>query len=447
MVAGILSLLLGIAGAASSGSQKIVGYYPSWGIYQGFTWKQIDYSQVTHVAWSFAMVDSLTGAMIGPEEQKESDDLDSLVKAAHARGVKVLVSLGGATGSSAFPPMARVAAKRERFCREVTEFVRSRNLDGADMDWEWSGTPLAADTAAYPLLLNQLRDSLGSSRILSAALPASDWGGRWFDIPRIVDALDWIGVMTYDMTGDWDEYSGYNSPLFVNPRKVGSHAVADWSVASSMDYWNRKRGVPKSKLLIGQPSYGFVFSGATAPGATYSGTATYSAYRSIVAALPTWARHWDDTAKANWATTPGGEYVTWDDPRTAAMKARWAKENGYAGAIVWELSQDYSAASGHPIMDSLSRILLGDPVSVASRGASADGIRWVGNNVVAELAGDEVGILEIVDLRGRVLRATRGRGPVLRTSLDGIRPGVVVVRATSGVLGARSRRILVQTPD
>ncbi len=434
MVAGILSLLLGIAGAASSAAQKIVGYYPSWGIYQGFTWKQIDYSQVTHVAWSFAMVDSLTGALIGPEEQKESDDLDSLVKAAHAHGVKVLVSLGGATGSSAFPPMARVAAKRERFCHEVTEFVRSRNLDGADMDWEWSGpdSVIKRDTAAYSLLLNQLRDSLGSSRILSAALPASDWGGRWFDIPRIVDALDWIGVMTYDMTGDWDEYSGYNSPLFVNPRKVGSHAVADWSVASSMDYWNGRRGVPKSKLLFGQPSYGFVFAEGSAPGAIRKGAATYSDYRSIVDALPTWTRHWDDTAKANWATTPGGEYVTWDDPRTAAMKARWAKENGYAGAIVWELSQDYSAASGHPIMDSLAKVLSGDPVSVASRGATGGGIRRVGNNVFVELADGESGTLELVDPRGRVLRSTVGRGPVLRTSLDGIRPGVVLARTDRG---------------
>lgn len=442
----ILSLLLGLVGAAASQPQKIVGYYPSWGIYSGFTWKQIDYAQVTHVAWSFAMVDSLTGALIGPQAKKESDDLDSLVKAAHARGVKVLVSLGGATGSSSFPPMARDASRRERFCREVAEFVRSRNLDGADMDWEWSGTPAAADTAAYSLLLNQLRDSLGPDLILSAALPASDWGGRWFNVPKIVDALDWIGVMTYDLTGDWDDYSGYNSPLFVNPRKVGSHAVADWSVAASMDYWNRRRGVPKDKLLIGQPMYGFVFSGATGPGATYSGKATYSDYSSIVAALPAWTRHWDDTAKANWATTPDGEYVTWDDPRTAAMKARWAKENGYAGAIVWELSQDHAGGGIHPIMDSLAKVLLADPASVAPRRANSDGIRLVGREVVLELADGESGMLELVDLRGRVLRAARGKGPALRASLDGIRPGVVVVRASVSS-GTRGRRILVGVPD
>lgn len=443
----ILSLLLGVAGAAASLPQKIVGYYPSWGIYQGFTWKQVDYTQVTHVAWSFAMVDSSTGALVGPGDRRESDDLDSLVKAAHAHGVKVLVSLGGATGSGAFAPMARVAARRERFCREVSEFVRSRNLDGADMDWEWSGTPSAADTAAYPVLLDQLRDSLGPSRILSAALPASDWGGRWFDIPRIVDALDWIGVMTYDMTGDWDGFSRYNSPLFVNPRKAASGTVADWSVAASMDYWNRRRGVPKTKLLIGQPMYGFVFSGATGPGATYSGSATYSDYRSIVADLPTWTRHWDDTAKANWATTPDGGYVTWDDPRTAAMKARWAKENGYAGAIVWELSQDHAGGGSHPIMDSLAKVLLGDPVAVAPRGPKHDGIRQVGDGVVLDLADGESGTLELVDPGGRVLRSTAGRGAALRLGLDGIRPGVVLARAVSGASGARTRRILVRSPD
>ncbi|HQF54149.1 MAG TPA: glycosyl hydrolase family 18 protein [Fibrobacteria bacterium] len=275
----ILSLLLGVAGAAASQPQKIVGYYPSWGIYQGFTWKQVDYTQVTHVAWSFAMVDSSTGALIGPGDRRESDDLDSLVKAAHAHGVKVLVSLGGATGS----------------------------------------------------------------------------------------------------------------------------------------------------------------------GATYSGSATYSDYRSIVADLPTWMRHWDDTAKANWATTPDGGYVTWDDPRTAAMKARWAKENGYAGAIVWELSQDHAGGGNHPIMDSLAKVLLGDPVAVASRVPKGDGIRQAGGEVVLDLADGESGTLELVDPLGRVLRSTNGRGAALRIGLDGIRPGVVLARTDRGprtmvlVVGVPSR--------
>ena len=254
----------------------------------------------------------------------------------------------------------------------------------------------------------------------------------------LAGVLDWIGVMTYDMTGDWDSQSRYNSPLFKNPRKVAGNAVADWSVAASMDYWSRTRGVPKDKLLFGQPQYGFVFSGATSPGATYSGSATYSDYQSIVAALPTWTLHWDDTAKANWATTPDGEYVTWDDPRTAAMKARWAKENGYAGAIVWELSQDLAGDGSHPMMDSLSRILRSESVGVGTAARPTLVLSVRGNELFLPVEPGAGNRLELFAPDGRLLRAAESVEGGLGLRLDGIRPGLAIARLrTSALEGAQ----------
>jgi chitinase len=413
--------------------QKIVGYFPSWAPSQSpaFTWKEIDYSQVTHICWSFGWPDSTNGNLAGITVQ-DARNIDSLVARSHANGVKVLLSLGGGGMARTFPKVATTPALRAKFCHNVKTFLASHQLDGADMDWEWEATPPASDTAGYRLLVRELRDSLGRNLLLTAAMPASDWWAKWMPVAGIVDAMDWLGIMTYDMTGDWDTQSGYNSPLFNNPRSGIDHDVADLSVSSAMTYWSVKRAVPKSKLLFGQPFYGVRFAKGTTPGAAFSGSAVQEGYAEVSPQFAGWTRHWDDTAKANWATTSSGEYVSWDDPRTTAMKARWAKDNGYAGAIVWELSQDWSPNAGHPMLDSLARILLENPSSTAPS-RKFDNFRLVLDraSMTARISGAHPRRLDLLDLEGRIVRTAPRHGDLIELDLHGLRPGLYLVRGSS----------------
>jgi len=310
-----------------------------------------------------------------------------------------------------------------------------------DLDWEYVDAPSAQDTAGYTALVRELRDSLGRNLSLSAALPASAWGGKWFSVEGFADSLDWLGIMTYDLTGGWDTQTGFNSPLYNNSRQGVDHAVAEVSVSSSMGYWNLTRGVPKSKLLYGQPFFGFLFTDGSFPGSAFTQNADYVAYSDIATLLPTWKIHRDDTAEVDWASTPEGGYATWDQPASVGLKARWARANGYAGAIVWDLSQDALPNAGHPLLDSLFANLRPNGTATRPRsGAFSASLSHQGRFLMARWPDSGPARLELVGLDGRRVREVRGFNGELRVDLEGIAAGAVAARLT---WSGGEKRILV----
>src|ERR1035437_1212855 len=118
----------------------VVAYIPDWD--PTFTWRSIDYTQVTHLDWAFVTPD--TNGKLSALDRANVLRLDSITSTAHAAGVKVLVSLGGADGSTTFAGAARNPVARANLGHQVKILLAARNLDGVDIDWE---TPTASDTA------------------------------------------------------------------------------------------------------------------------------------------------------------------------------------------------------------------------------------------------------------------------------------------------------------
>lgn len=329
----------------SAAQHKVVGYFPDW--WDWFGADEVDYSRLSHVAWSFVAPTSDDLQAFSSDKRAK---LDALVLAAHAAQVKVILSLGGAESGATFRTMTATSAVRHQFLHDLKVFIAERSLDGVDIDWEFV---VEEDSAAIRVLVEEMRDSLGPSLSISAAVPASNYWARWFRAERFIDKMDWLGVMTYDMTGSWAESATFNAPLFPSP------TAPDLSLAQAMQYWSSNRGIAKSKLLAGHPFYGYEFAEASAPGAIGFGTVTYLDFREISAQLSNWTLHWDDEAQVPWATTPAGSYVTWNDDRATALAARYVRDNDYAGSIIWDLSADYDRDSGkHLLLDSVGAILL-----------------------------------------------------------------------------------------
>lgn len=331
-------------------SRKILaGYYPDWGVWNhpSYTVDLVPYKQLTHVIWSFISPNE-DGSLRGDAVQDPSD-LDQMVKLAHDQGVKVILSLGGAGLCENFAPVSKNEALRSKFVKELMEFVEAHHLDGVDMDWEYSKVPVASeDTAGYNKLLKDIRTNLPQGKTLSAALPCSDYYGKFFTAEALLENLDWFGLMTYDITGDWDEKARFDSPLLPNSKWT------TWSWKQAAAYWT-KRGVPASKIVMGVPSFGFVFHGATGPGSDFD-YAEQESYADILK-MADWQLFYDDISKEPYGIADD-MFVTYEDARSSIEKASWIVTNNYAGAMVWELSHDYLEEEKQPIINALSTVLL-----------------------------------------------------------------------------------------
>ena len=346
----VLSFLTFAACIPAFAAPLFIGYYPDWGKWRkpAYSVDKVPYDKLTHVLWSF-ITPNTDGTLHG-DAADDPTALDSMVTLAHAAGTKVILSLGGGGQSANFTPVAKDNSLRQKFIENLVRYVKDHNLDGLDMDWEWDYSPVPdQDTIAYNKLLTELREALPKNKSLSAALPCSRYYGKYFTPEVLVKNLDWFGFMTYDMTGSWDEKAMFDSPLYPH------EGYTTWSWKQTLDYWS-ERGVPTSKMVFGIPTFGFEFEGATGPGTKFTkDKVTTLGYAKIVANTD-WQFYFDSVSVEPYAIS-ANSYTTFEDPHSAAEKARWVKQNNFAGIMIWEVSYDYIEGVGQPILDSIALVL------------------------------------------------------------------------------------------
>lgn len=315
----------------SAADAMVLGYYPAWDT--GLASGEIGFSRFTHLAHAFAS--PTPDGAIGVVEPAAARALTS---PAHAAGVKVILSLGGGgAGSDHFAAIMADGAKADRWIGESVAFVEAGGYDGIDCDWEFPQTKV--DAANLVKLVAAYRTRLPHT-LLSMAVNASDWYGRWFDHAALLPLFDFLNVMTYDFHGPWGDHAGHNSPLHPAP---GDPDGAGMNCAAGMAYWNVTKRFPREKLLLGIPCYGRSFlvprlhlPTREASPRTYLG---YNAVRKLLA--EGWRREWDAAAAVPYLVKDGvAEVISYEDEESAELKGRWAREQGYRGIFFWEVSQD-----------------------------------------------------------------------------------------------------------
>ncbi len=338
----------------SSLSKTVVGYYPSWARAE-FDHTRIEYSSLTHIAHAFAWPDP-EGNLIVPEGYVYPE----LVAAAHANGVKMIMSIGGWGNCDGFAPMASLSATRGGFINQVVQFCREQGYDGVDIDWEFvEGDGQEQD---FSLLIRELWAALKAMnppRLLTMAAPADEYYARWIDFESLHPYFDFIGFMTYDFHGEWSDHSGHNSPLY----SCGGDACG--SVDKTFNY-ARERQVPLEKLLLGVPFYGRSFDsqGLYAPFQTSRG---YAFHEAADLWAQGWSYQWDHCAKVPTLVAPGGkEILSYDDVFSVAWKCLYVNDKQVAGVIIWELSQD--GLPGSPFSPFLIKVF---PIFFGGAGGAA----------------------------------------------------------------------------
>jgi chitinase len=323
-------ILLAIAVLSSSvlveAQNKVVAYVPNW-IDLASLAETIDYASITHINLAFEnpMNDS------GDLSFNTKDDV--LIAKAHANHVPVLISIGGGSASENKDLLARYSdlqsdAKRAGFVAKIADYVASHKFDGLDVDIEGPGI-----NKDYGVFIHDLAMALKpNGKLLTAAL-SQGYGGN--KVPDSVFAsFDFVNIMAYDGAGPWD------------PKSPGQHSSLEFA-RSNVAYW-LKRGLAKSKAVLGVPFYGYGFGEAFRKG-------DY-AYSEIVASYP-----------GSENTDQAGNTIWYNGIPTIKAKTRYVIDQGLAGVMIWSLDSDVKGKQS--LLSAIHETLLASQPAPASEKA------------------------------------------------------------------------------
>src|SRR5260370_39311665 len=118
-------------------ASRVVAYLPT---YRGLdAWaSQLDYSKITHVDLAFANPTSGNDPTLGPGSDGA---VARIVDGAHAKGVRVLISIGGASGGSERIAALLAPGSVQGFVQKLDAFLDPHNLDGPDAHLQGDPVP------------------------------------------------------------------------------------------------------------------------------------------------------------------------------------------------------------------------------------------------------------------------------------------------------------------
>ena len=358
-------------------------YYTNWAQYrpegQQFFPENIDATKFTHICYAFARV--TLDYEVEPFEWNDVvgwDASQGMYNRFHAHvraqnpAIKTLISLGGWNfGSTIFSPMSMSTTHRKTFIDSAIAFCREHGFDGVDIDWEYPG---AAEKDYYAALLSEFRAALEAEArstnqpllLLTVAVPAGEAQiNAGYDVATVAAAVDWIGVMAYDLHGSWETTVGAHTALF------SSNGQRDTlTVSHALKVWEGK-GAPASKLIVGIATYGRGWTlndesqhdmGAKAHGASTAGRFTremgFLSYYEIRTMLnQSHAVETFDYETETMYAHAGNQWVGFDNPTTVRIKTQYIKDHGYGGGMVWALDLD-DFNNGYPIVTAVAELMM-----------------------------------------------------------------------------------------
>ena len=313
--AGLAALLAGALPAFAAPPVKVVGYVPAFKADMPGIVDRVDLKQLTHLNIAFLNPDSEGNLVQNGKPvcmgMAQASDLQAVVRKAHKTGVKVLVSLAGGeipACSGNWQDLLQPAS-RPRLVKNLLGFVQQFKLDGIDVDLEGALLTAIDKDGNYTPFVQALRQGL-KGQLLTAA--TATYEGGMVPVSSL-PSFDFVTLMAYDAIGPgWGKAGDEHAP----------YAMAQ----SHMEVW-KSRGLPKEKMVLGLPLYGYGFNG-------YDQNYDVSAIVTQFGAAATQS----DVVGTRCATCA---YINYNGIPTIRAKTRLALKEG-AGVMVWELSQDAS---------------------------------------------------------------------------------------------------------
>lgn len=333
---------------------------------------EIDARKLTRINYAFANLKD--GRMVEgfPTDAANFAALNALKK--ENPSLTVLVSVGGWLWSGNFSDAVQTDESRKVFIDSVVDFLERYDLDGLDIDWEYPGQVGAGnrfrpeDKQNYTLVLKELRERFNREQkklhrrlYLSVAAGSQTSFLDHTEMRAVARYVGTVNLMCYDYyEPDDSAITGMNAPLFTDsadPKRVS----ADRSVR---EY--EQAGVPAGKIVLGVPFYGHEWGevpaqnhGLYQPGKPVPGA--FASYGNITATMLSaagadkgYVRYWNAAAQVPYLYSAGTRvFVSYDDPESMALKARYALRHHLAGVMFWTYESDPSGA----LLDAIDGVL------------------------------------------------------------------------------------------
>ncbi|KAG6873729.1 hypothetical protein C0995_011548 [Termitomyces sp. Mi166 len=365
----------------------VMAYYPDW-VDDSFRPEDIPCNLFDWIDFAFALpTDNMELTWDDPDSAPEK--LRHLVSRAHSCGTKVKLSIGGWTGSKDFSFVVRDRETRALFAKHILKVLNEYNLDGIDLDWEYPGREGADGNQVNPddsnnflLFLQTLRSVLPLGTCITAAVqtvPFIDAHGEPMkDLTPFAALLNWTMLMNYDVWGS-SSFPGPNAPIYDGCR---NSTQPESNAAAGVQKWI-SAGFSVAQLVLGVPSYGYLSSSSAQglrqrrrvrlqhsrnggsdvklagednseqgqimfrqiveQGALVRGPRTDNTSQSISTFVPArgFKRYWDRCSGTPYLHSNSAQQtVSYDDPGSLAMKARFVSCVGMLGVNMFDTHGD-----------------------------------------------------------------------------------------------------------
>ncbi|CAI5530332.1 unnamed protein product [Closterium sp. Naga37s-1] len=301
----------------------------------------------THIVYAFAAISPVNYTVVPYEWWTDIyhglyTRFTAAIKAKNP-AVKSVLSIGGGDAVSAprFAYVSATKAPRTKFINSGIALARKYGFQGIDIDWELpKGMP-----GRFSALISDFRAAIDAEAArtrrakLTLSAAVTGYAGEidsCYQMPTLNKVLDWVGIMTYEFHGEWDDVTAQHTALEdkKNPLLSIKGAVAGFIA----------KGLSRSKLVLGLASYGHVWTLKSAAshgvGAPAKGGPTMS-YKDIVKFIAGGATAAFDSPSSSMYAYKGTTWVGYDNPDTISKKVQYAKQQGLGGYMFWSFDQDY----------------------------------------------------------------------------------------------------------
>jgi spore germination protein len=325
-------------------AREVLGFAPSWTLDTWHEWRMQDLSAIAY----FAVTIDGNGNTVTDDGWPawQSQQLSDMVNAAHAAGVKVLVTVRNFDDGQMFS-MLGDQTHFHTAVQTATDLMRMRNLDGVVIDFEGSDPGLGPGFVQYA---GRLRASIHAVKpdaqlVVATYASAASGEGGMYNVGALAQNADALFAMAYDMASANDpSHATPNAPL-TGGRFNDSAVLQQYAAA----------GAGPDKVILGVPYYGDKWS-VISPGPNAAITdgpapAIYSQLLDDFGCAQSLTVHQNDpTPWATWYSPPSGDpcgsdlgswrEVYFETPASIGAKYDLVNRASLLGTGIWALGFD-----------------------------------------------------------------------------------------------------------